>query len=144
MFLRKLFAPLLLIQFLYAADTNDPVIQQAATQFSQGLQSLSAPENVKSDLEITTVAFMQGLKTLDNLQIEANTIIGVLDAIGQSNPAFSMLIGKLQHNADQVEQEKAKVLAALNTLKSKLSGVAGSQTLMAPLHRMEIRLTTAE
>ncbi|WP_010298202.1 hypothetical protein [Candidatus Odyssella thessalonicensis] len=87
---------------------------------------------------------MQGLKTLDNLQIEANTIIGVLDSIEQSNPAFSMLIGKLQHNADQFEQEKAKVLVSLNTLKSKLNGVAGSQTLMAPLHRMEIRLTTAQ
>ncbi len=83
MFLKKLLTPLLLIQFLYAADTNDPVIKEVATQFSQALESFNTDENVKNDLEITTVELMTGLKTLDELQLEALSIIGILDSFQQ-------------------------------------------------------------
>ncbi|MBW8309876.1 MAG: hypothetical protein K0M45_09645 [Candidatus Paracaedibacteraceae bacterium] len=55
MFLKKLLTPLFLIQFLYAADTKDPVIKEAATKFSQALESFNTDENVKTGLEITTV-----------------------------------------------------------------------------------------
>jgi hypothetical protein len=83
MVLKKLLTPFFLLQFLYAADTNDAVIKEAATQFSQALESFNVDAEVKSNLEINTVELMNGLKTLDELQLEANTIIGVLDSFEQ-------------------------------------------------------------
>ncbi|AIK97223.1 hypothetical protein [Candidatus Odyssella acanthamoebae] len=83
MFLKKLLTPLFLLQCLYAADTNDPVVKEAATIFSQSLESFNVDEEVKSTLEINTVELMNGLKKLDDLQLEATTIIDVLDSFEQ-------------------------------------------------------------